>query len=284
MTTSATGAGRVRSPRLGLNLPNFAEPDVLVDLGVRAEAAGWDGVFLWDHLHGSPAFPVPTSDPWVVLGALAVRTERITIGTGITPVPRRRPEKLARETVTVDRLSGGRLVLGVGLGEPPEEHTAYGRSADRPTLAARLDEGLVVLTGLWSGEPFSHHGDHFTVEGAQYLPTPVQRPRIPVWVSCTYPHRRPLARAARWDGALLAALGDGGAIEPVPTERVRASLSTILEHRAPDAGPLAVALVTPGVPSPEEQAAYGEAGVTWLLATGWLDGMEDLIEAGATTR
>jgi alkanesulfonate monooxygenase SsuD/methylene tetrahydromethanopterin reductase-like flavin-dependent oxidoreductase (luciferase family) len=270
--------------RVGLSLPNFAEPDVLVDLGVRAEAAGWDGVFLWDHLHGSPAFPVPTADPWVVLGALATRTERITIGTGITPVPRRQPEKLARETVTVDHLSHGRLVLGVGLGEPPEEHTAYGRPADRPTLAAKLDEGLVVLTGLWRGEPFTHEGEHFTVREAQYLPVPVQTPRIPVWVSCTFPHQRSLARAARWDGAILAAIGAGGTIDPVPPRDVRAAVDTIAAHRLPEAGPLAVALVTAGLPTPDEQAAYADAGATWILATGWLDAIGDLVDAGPGTR
>ena len=283
MTVSPQAVGQERL-RLGLSLPNFAEPEALVDLAVEAEAAGWDGVFLWDHLHGSPAFPVPTADPWVVLGALAVLTERITLGTGITPVPRRQPEKLARETVTVDHLSGGRLVLGVGLGEPPEEHTAYGRSADRATLAARLDEGLEVLTGLWAGEPYSHHGGHFTVQDAQYLPVPAQRPRIPVWVSCTFPPTGPLARAARWDGAILAALGAGGTIDPVTPGQVRDAVTTIEAQRAPDAGPLAVALVTPGLPAEPEQAAYADAGVTWLLATGWLDAMEELIEAGATTR
>lgn len=284
MTTSApdpAGTGRLR---LGLSLPNFAEPDVLVDLGTRAEDAGWDGVFLWDHLHGSPAFPVPTSDPWVVLGALAVRTERITIGTGITPVPRRQPEKLAREAVTVDHLSGGRLVLGVGLGEPPQEHTAYGRPADRPTLAAKLDEGLAVLTGLWSGEPFSHHGEHYTVEDAQYLPVPVQSPRIPVWVSCTFPHTRPLARAARWDGAILAAVGEGGTIDPVSPDQVRAAVGAIAARRDPGADPVTVALATPGLPTEEERAMFEEAGVNWILVAGWLDGMRELIEAGARTR
>jgi alkanesulfonate monooxygenase SsuD/methylene tetrahydromethanopterin reductase-like flavin-dependent oxidoreductase (luciferase family) len=283
MTVSPPAAGPERL-RLGLSLPNFAEPEVLVDLAVRAEAAGWDGIFLWDHLHGSPAFPVPTADPWVVLGALAVLTERITLGTGITPVPRRQPEKLARETVAVDHLSGGRLVLGVGLGEPPEEHTAYGRSADRATLADRLDEGLEVLTGLWAGEPYSHHGEHFTVQDALYLPVPLQRPRIPVWVSCTFPHTRPLARAARWDGAILAAVGAGGTIDPVTPGQVRDAVTSIAAQRGPDAGPLAVALVTPGLPPEQERAAYADAGVTWLLATGWLDAMGDLIDAGATTR
>lgn len=107
-------------------------------------------MFLWDHTHGSPEMPVPMAAPWVVLGALAVRTERITLGTAVTAPPRRRPQQLARESVTVDRLSGGRLVLGVGLGEPPAEYIAYGDSADPGLLAARLDEALEILTRMWT--------------------------------------------------------------------------------------------------------------------------------------
>lgn len=138
-------------PRLALSVPNMSEPAELVELGVRAEASGWEGVFLWDHAHRSPRMPVPMADPWVVLGALATRTERVTLGTAITAAARRRPQKLARETVTVDRLSGGRMVLGVGLGEPPEEYTAYGETADRRVVADKLDEALEVLARMWSG-------------------------------------------------------------------------------------------------------------------------------------
>ena len=118
--------------RFALDLPNMAEPDDLVALGTTADRAGWDGVFLWDHVFGGPAFPVPMADPWVVLGALATTTERVRLGTAVTPVARRRPQKLARETVTVDRLSGGRLTLGVGLGSPDDEFTAFGEPGGRP--------------------------------------------------------------------------------------------------------------------------------------------------------
>ena len=266
-------------PRLGLSVPNLADPNLLVDLGVRAEAAGWDGVFLWDHVHGSRSMPVPTADPWVVLGALAVRTSRMTIGTAITPVARRQPRDLARQTVTVDHLSGGRLVLGVGLGEPPEEFTAYGQSAAPRILAERLDEGLDVLAGLWSGEPFEHHGTHFTVEDAQYLPRPVQRPRVPVWVGCTVPHVRPLRRAARWDGVILVAATEVG-IGPVPPEEVGRALEEIARYREPSAGPLAVAVTHSGVPNEEEMATYAEAGVTWVLVAGWMDELDRLVRLG----
>ena len=143
--------------------------------------------------------PVPTADPWVTLGALAVRTTTMRLGTAITAPARRRPQKLARETVTVDHLSGGRLTLGVGLGEPPEEYEAYGESSVRAHLASRLDEAQDVVARMWTGEPFEFHGDHYTVERAQFLPIPAQAPRIPVWASCTTPHRAPLRRAARWE-------------------------------------------------------------------------------------
>jgi alkanesulfonate monooxygenase SsuD/methylene tetrahydromethanopterin reductase-like flavin-dependent oxidoreductase (luciferase family) len=281
--TGTNEHGSVR-PRLALSIPNMAEPAELVELAQRAEASGWDGVFLWDHAHGSPQMPVPMADPWVVLGALALGTERVTLGTAITAAARRRPQKLARETVTVDRLSGGRMVLGVGLGEPPEEYTAYGDTADRRVVAARLDEALDVLTGLWSGEPFDHHGPHYTVEGAQFLPTPRQQPRIPIWAACIVPHTTPLSRAARWDGVVLGLIGDSGAIEPVPPERVRRAVDVIAAQRSPDAGPFDVAIGHPAFPTDDELDRYAEAGVTWVMVTGWVEQLPELVElAGSGT-
>jgi len=282
MADDTTPIAPVR-PRLALSIPNMAEPAALVELGTRAEASGWDGVFLWDHAHGSPDMPVPTADPWVVLGALAVQTERIALGTAITALARRRPHKVARETVTVDHLSNGRMVLGVGLGEPPEEYTAYGEDGDRRLVAAKLDEALEVVAGLWSGEPVDHHGTHYTVEGAQFLPPPVQQPRIPVWAACIVPHQRPLRRAARWDGVVLGAIGASGSIDPVPPEQVRRAVATIAGHRPPDAGAFDVAISHTGLPTDDELDAYAEAGVTWVMATGWVDQLDDLVDLAATT-
>jgi alkanesulfonate monooxygenase SsuD/methylene tetrahydromethanopterin reductase-like flavin-dependent oxidoreductase (luciferase family) len=271
-----------RRPRLALSVPNMADPDELVDLGTRAEASGWDGVFLWDHAHGSPAMPVPMADPWVVLGALAVRTERVVLGTAVTATARRRPQKLAREVVTVDHLSGGRMVLGVGLGEPPEEYTAYGDTADRRVIAGRLDESLDLLAKMWSGEPFDHHGDHYTVEGGQFLPTPVQQPRVPIWTACIVPNTRPLRRAARWDGVLLGDIGEDGAINPVAVDDVRRSLAVVREHRAPGSGPFDVCVSHSGVPEPGDLDAYAEVGVTWVMATGWVEQLHDLVKLAGT--
>jgi alkanesulfonate monooxygenase SsuD/methylene tetrahydromethanopterin reductase-like flavin-dependent oxidoreductase (luciferase family) len=262
--------------RVALSIPNMAEPSTLVDLGRRVERAGWDGVFLWDHVHGSAQQPMPVADPWTVLGALAVQTERVRLGTSITPVARRRPHELARQVVTLDRLSGGRAVLGVGLGEPPEEYTSYGDPAERPVLAARLDEGLEVLDGLWTGEPFTHHGPHFTVEDAQYVPTARQEPRVPVWTSCVVQNRATLARAARWDGVVLAALGEGGSIDEVPVERVEAAAKAIAAQRSTD-GPYDVAVTLPARPDDDQLATYRAAGATWIMVTGWIDQLDELV-------
>ena len=187
--------------RYGISVPNFGIPAHLVELGHATEHAGWDGFFLWDHMLVDADDPFPINDPWVVLGAIAQTTERVRLGTLVTPVARRRPWKLARETVTLDHLSGGRAVLGVGLGEPGDaEFGAFGEPTDDRFRAERLDEGLEVLFGLWSGERFSFKGEHLTVDGATFLPRPVQSPRIPVWVAVVWPNRGPLRHAARCDG------------------------------------------------------------------------------------
>jgi alkanesulfonate monooxygenase SsuD/methylene tetrahydromethanopterin reductase-like flavin-dependent oxidoreductase (luciferase family) len=264
----------------GLSIPTLAEPDRILALGQQAEDAGWDGVFLWEHTHGSPEAPMPVADTWVVLGALAARTERVRLGTAITPAARRLPQELARQVVTLDHLSGGRAVLGVGLGEPPEEYTAYGTVADRKVLASRLDEALVVLDGLWSGEPFTHHGEHFTVESAQFLPRAVQ-PRVPVWASCTHPHTAPLARAARHGGAVLAKVAATGAIEPVPLDFVEEAVATLAAGRPAGAPPLDVVVSHPGLPDRDHVAELERLGATWLLVTGWLDDLPALVAEGS---
>jgi alkanesulfonate monooxygenase SsuD/methylene tetrahydromethanopterin reductase-like flavin-dependent oxidoreductase (luciferase family) len=263
--------------KLALSVPNFAEPSELVDLGARAEQSGWDGFFLWDHVHTGPDMPFPASDPWVTLGAIATQTTRMRLGTSISAVARRRPQKLAREAVTVDHLSGGRMVLGVGLGEPPEEYASYGEEPDRRVVASKLDEALEVVDGLWSGEPYSHHGPHYHVEGAQYLPKPVQQPRIPIWAACVVPHTRPLRRAARWDGVMLASLGDGGSIDPVAPEQVHDVVETIAGQRADDS-PFDVAVAHPGRPDAGELERLAAAGATWVMATGWTEQLHELVE------
>jgi alkanesulfonate monooxygenase SsuD/methylene tetrahydromethanopterin reductase-like flavin-dependent oxidoreductase (luciferase family) len=189
--------------RFGIFVAPFgplAEPRRVAAFAAEAEEAGWDGVFLWDHLmYVEPVEEV--ADPWVTLAAVACATERVRMGPMVTPVARRRPAKLARETVTLDRLSGGRLVLGVGLGsERTGEFDRFGESVDRRSRAAALDDGLDLLAALWSGETVVHHGPAFTARDVRFRPGPLQHPRIPVWVASRWPNRAPLRRAARWDG------------------------------------------------------------------------------------
>jgi alkanesulfonate monooxygenase SsuD/methylene tetrahydromethanopterin reductase-like flavin-dependent oxidoreductase (luciferase family) len=198
--------------RYGLALPTGGEcgdPRFLVELAERAEAAGWDGVFPEDYVLYQGDRAMPTCPTWPVLAAIAVRTTRVVLGVEVTPLTRRRPWNVAREVAAVDQLSEGRAVLGVGLGDTGEHvvgdasFTAFGEERDPRRRGEMLDEALEIVAGLWTGEPFSFSGEHFTVEEVTFLPRPVQRPRPPIWVGGGYPHRKPVERALRWDGACL---------------------------------------------------------------------------------
>ncbi len=196
--------------KFAIDVPNygaFGDPRLLVDLAVAAEAAGWDGFFIWDHLIAGRRIPV--TDPWMVMAALAVRTQHLRFGPMVSAPARRRVTKLARETVALDHLSGGRLVLGVGLGSNDRsEFEALGDEGDRRRRGQVLDESLEVLARLWSGEACDFQGDHLRIATPPFLPVPVQRPRIPVWVAGLWPNRKPMRRAAAWDGAFP--IGRGG--------------------------------------------------------------------------
>jgi alkanesulfonate monooxygenase SsuD/methylene tetrahydromethanopterin reductase-like flavin-dependent oxidoreductase (luciferase family) len=189
--------------RFGVYVPTFGEYDVdtLAQLAREAEAAGWDGFFIWDHLAWTPNEGHDLADTTVALTAIALATERVRFGALVTPLARRRPWKLAKETATLDRLSGGRLVVGAGLGAQ-RDIAPFGDGGPPAQLAARLDEGLDLLAALWSGQPVSHAGKHFRVHDAVLRPAPLQQPRIPIWIAGFWPNRPPFRRAARIDGAL----------------------------------------------------------------------------------
>jgi alkanesulfonate monooxygenase SsuD/methylene tetrahydromethanopterin reductase-like flavin-dependent oxidoreductase (luciferase family) len=250
--------------KFGVYLPiarDFADPAVLVALAVQAEHADWDGFFVWDHLSLAPrGEPWPLADPWIVLAAVAAWTQRIRLGPLVTPLARRRPAKVARETVTLDRLSGGRLVLGVGSGGADRsDFAALGEDPDARVRAQKLDEALEVVTGLWRGEPFTFRGAHFRIEETTFLPRPVQEPRVPVWVAGAWPRRAPARRAARWDGMFPIS-------ENWPRERLTPDdYRAIREFIGRDDFELVFTTTWGHEGEPADVPAYAEAGVTWWL-------------------
>lgn len=281
MGRRVSGARREDVMRFGLSIGNFAEwadPRLCADLAREAEAAGWDGVFVWDHLVFVKAWSLPVGDPWTILAAIGLATERVLLGPMVTPLPRRRPQVVARQTATLDRLTGGRSVLGVGLGEPAaDEFGTFGEPEDRATRAAMLDEGLGVLTALWSGEAVTHHGRFYQVDDATFIPTPVQRPRIPIWVAATIGHDRPLIRAARWDGVHPVKYLDGEdvAITPDDVVALRARIGALRAEDGRTMEGYAVVIggelrSIRGAERASEAAACRElsdAGATWWLHT-----------------
>jgi alkanesulfonate monooxygenase SsuD/methylene tetrahydromethanopterin reductase-like flavin-dependent oxidoreductase (luciferase family) len=249
-----------------------ADPRVLAELAALAESAGWDAMFVEDYIVYQNHQDIPTYDPWVTLTAMTLATSRIRLGTMVTPLARRRPWKLAREAVTLDHLSGGRVILGVGLGDTTDiTFTAFGEETDLRTRAGIVDEALEVLVGLWTGEPFAHEGRHFRVGEITCLPRPVQRPRIPIWIGGAYPNPGPMRRAARWDGAYLyraARVGstedEGGDLAP---EELRAVADVVRQRGDGGAG---YALVAGGSRRGEDwdarrayMRAAAAAGATW---------------------
>ncbi|MEV0264709.1 LLM class flavin-dependent oxidoreductase [Streptomyces sp. NPDC050617] len=261
--------------RFSVNIPNFgdfADPRTVAKVASAAEQAGWDGLFVWDHVlhryHGKRPF----GDPWMLLTAAALATSRLRLGTLVTPVPRRRPQQLARQIATLDAVSGGRVTFGAGLGGPVEdEYESFGDTADLKVLAERLDEGLDLLQRFWSGEPVNHDGRHYQARDVTLLPATVQRPRPPVWIAGFWPSRPPMRRAARWDGAVpLFEDAKHGYVPPV--DQARDLIAYLREQRKNLAGAgsssfeVVLGGATPGGDAAKVRdlvAPLAEAGATW---------------------
>jgi alkanesulfonate monooxygenase SsuD/methylene tetrahydromethanopterin reductase-like flavin-dependent oxidoreductase (luciferase family) len=243
--------------RSALWLPIFdelADPMVVARLAAEAEHAGWHGLFVWDHLRWQA--PVrEVADPWITCAAIATATEHLRLGPMVTPLARRRPAKVVRETTTLDRLSGGRLTLGVGLGSDRfgAELSSTGEELDDRVRAKLLDESLSILVAGWSGRPVHHQGEHHTVDGIEFLPRPVQRPGIPVWVGGFAGNVKPLRRAARHDGFFPVGLE-----HPDQLAEAVATITGLRQQTSPY--DYAVALPPGADPLP-----YARAGATWWL-------------------
>jgi len=254
----------------GLYVPNFGKASyarTLAELARDAEKYGWDGFFLWDHLVDEGSVHRPTVDTYTALSAIAMNTKRIRIGTTVSPLARRSPWLVARETASLDHLSNGRLILGVGLGFiKGQDYETFGEVSDDCVRAEKLDESLEIITGLWTGKPFSYHGKHYQVKKTVFLPPTKQKPRIPIWVGGFWPHKGPFRRAARWDGVLP--LHIPSPIKPTPND-LRNILAYIRKHRK-STTPFDAAIIGWRTGKDRSKNAkkirpYIEAGITWWL-------------------
>ena len=264
------------------NLGDYADPLLAIRLARAAEEAEWEAFFVWDHL--GFVWGSASSDPWISLSAVAVSTTHIKLGTAITPLARRRPHIVANALASLDLLSGGRMIFGAGLGGVTEEFTAFGEQGAAKERAAMLDEGLMVLDRLWSGEMVMHHGRYYDVENVSLAPLPFRRPRIPIWIGGESPPA--LRRAARWDGWLAPTTSpDGTPIMDKDPGRIAEMVAEIRRHRTTDT-PFEVAVDGYSGPGdPTLPHAYEAAGATWWLESihgmrGTLDEMNARVEAG----
>jgi hypothetical protein len=246
-----------------------------VAFGIEAERAGWDGFFVWDAVWGM--------DPWVTLTAIAVQTERIRLGTLLTPISRRRPWALAGETATLDRLSNGRVILSVGLGAIDTGFENFGEETDRKIRAELMDEGLAILNGLWHGQPFNFEGKHYHIKETTFNlpPPPVQQPRIPVWVVGAWPREKSMRRVLQWDGLLPSKINADGSPGQASIEDLRDMKAYIDERRTADTPfDIVVEGETPGEDAAQANAIigpYAEAGATWWIEARWTAPSLDLV-------
>jgi hypothetical protein len=265
--------------KFGFVLP-FGDARQAADLAYDAEQAGWDGFFAWE--------PVWGVDAWISLTAAAMHTKRIRLGTMLTPLSRMRPWKLASEAATLDQLSGGRVILAVGLGATETGWAEFGEETDRRARAELLDEGLAILTGLWHGQPFEFSGKHYTIRPSTFVTShaPVQQPRIPIWVVGAWGRPKSMARVLRYDGFLPNTFDAEGNHRAYTPEEL-AGMRRYLDENRPAGPPLE--LIHEGTTPADDHAAaieqvrpWAEAGATWWIEADWAQPRTD--EGLATVR
>ena len=257
------------------------DPELAVELAPLAEASGWDAFFVWEGIWAT--------DPWATLAAAAMVTERIRLGTMLTPVPRRRAWELAGQTMTVDRLSRGRVILSAGLGVPQDVEKRFWIFEDDPGRKVRaelLDEGLELMQHLWQGRPFEYEGAHYRATRTDTMlpPAIVQQPRIPTWVVGVWPRLRSMRRVARYDGWIPNyAPPNASGVDPLEQQRTftpeiaAEAVAWIREQRERlGLGDRPFDITQEGTTSgidPDADAAvvrpWAEAGVTWWLEADW---------------
>ena len=255
--------------KYGIFLPPFddlADPRRVAGLAADAEQAGWDGFYLWDHMLAEPGMAV--AEAWTTLAAVAMTTERVRIGTMVTPLARRRPWVLARQIATLDLLSAGRLDVGIGLGDDGwREFSAFGDETSARIRGELLDESLEIIQDLLTGNEVRHTGRHYTVDAPPVLPRPVQDP-VPIWAAVRWPNRKPLARAARLQGCFPIFAGSGQLPPPPAVAELAALRAELTDLGAPRFHDVAVRVALHQLAAaqrPAAAAALAEAGVSWLL-------------------
>jgi alkanesulfonate monooxygenase SsuD/methylene tetrahydromethanopterin reductase-like flavin-dependent oxidoreductase (luciferase family) len=249
------------------------DPRTAALLAADAEAAGWDAVFTWDAIAIGPG---EVWDPWIMLAAMATATTQVRLGAMVFAPARRRPWKVAREITTLDHLSGGRLVVPVGLGALDDAGFGnVGEPTDARTRARKLDESLAIIDGLASGVPFGFDGEHYRFEPMTFLPTPLQRPRVPVWVVGAWPHERSMRRAIRWDGVVVQAMGPDGTPARGP-DVLPEIVAWIARERAAAGLAGTFDIVVDGTTPADDKAAaaaiaraHADAGATWWIEADW---------------
>ena len=253
--------------KFGIYIANHgitSNPQDYIKLAKSGEECGWDGFFLWDHVFLPWAPDQDVLDPWIILSAIATQTNKITIGTTVTPLARRRPMIIAREAITLDRLSNGRFILGVGLGGT-RELKALGEEEDPKIRGEMLDESLEILKGLSSGKPFIYDGKHFKIkEPVQFQPAG----NIKIWVGGNWPNKKPFRRAAKYDGIFPLKVGSDPSIYPQDYQEIRNYIAKY--RKSMESFDLVKSIFTIG---DKEHDAYihefDDIGVNWLLEAFW---------------
>jgi alkanesulfonate monooxygenase SsuD/methylene tetrahydromethanopterin reductase-like flavin-dependent oxidoreductase (luciferase family) len=259
--------------RYGIVLP-ISDARRSARLAAAAEAAGWDGIFTWDAV---AIDGMDTGDPWVALAAMAMLTERVTLGAMVFAPSRRRPWLFAQSAISVDRLSGGRLVLPAGIGTLDDRGLGgVGEPVAALTRAELLDETLAITAGLAGGEPFGFAGTHYRFASLTLRPAAIQQPRIPVWTVGAWPHERTLNRAIRWDGMVVQAPEGQKSSDPTLIAQVAA---WVREHREASGASTAARpfdIVVDGITPADDPAAAAaatqaaaDAGATWWIEADW---------------
>ena len=272
------------SMRYGWVLP-YGDARTAAELAAVAEDHGWDGFFVWEAVWGM--------DAWMLLTAAAMRTERIRLGTMLTPLPRRLPWDIASQVATLDNLSGGRVILPIGLGATDDRWWIFEDDPGRRERAERMDEALELMQGLWSGEPFAYAGAHYHATPADRMipPPPVQRPRPPIWVVGAWPRPKSMRRAARLDGWLPAHIPKGEGDSEMTPRVLRDGIEWLRERRAAAGlGMDGYDIVAEGTTPPDPASAgemvrpWLEAGANWWIDADWSDMDPERVRAAAIRR